>query len=162
MHVLKNKHKNKACSIYLQWLMQNHHMQNPKEWKSILQLVSLMHCCMRSLKVLSVNVNFFMGHLKSLRLFSLSGWCCCQLEMWAFPNFLPSVCVLTALEGVEGREVHHCRGAARTALPSTRAGRVSETWTSLMMVTEDLSLVTSTLRVKRWCSLRYIFIICYS
>lgn len=45
-------------------------MQNPKEWKSILQLVSLMQCCnVCSLKVVSVKVNFFIEHLESLRRF---------------------------------------------------------------------------------------------
>uniref|UniRef100_A0A8C9BDU9 Uncharacterized protein n=1 Tax=Phocoena sinus TaxID=42100 RepID=A0A8C9BDU9_PHOSS len=38
-----------------------------KEWKRILQLVSSMHSCnVCSLKVISVKVNFFIEHLKSL------------------------------------------------------------------------------------------------
>lgn len=36
------KTNTKACSIYLQWLMQNHHMQNPKDWTVF---YSLFHSC---------------------------------------------------------------------------------------------------------------------
>lgn len=39
MFIKTNK---KACSIYLQWLMQNHPMQNPKDWTVF---YSLCHSC---------------------------------------------------------------------------------------------------------------------
>lgn len=64
-------------------------MQNPKEWKSILQLVSLMHCCnvCKVLKSSVFNVNFFIEHWKSLDDPTTSwGHCSCQLETFSFPD----------------------------------------------------------------------------